>query len=47
MADVELRHRELKDDVATLDLLLHDTLAVDDFLDFEASTEASPPMPLS
>lgn len=42
MADVELRNQELKDDVAALELLLRDTLAVDDFLEFEALKDAAP-----
>jgi len=42
MADVELRNEELKEDVAALELLLLDTLAVDDFLEFEALNEAAP-----
>jgi len=42
MADVELLNEELKEDVAALELLLRDTLAVDDFLEFEALNEAAP-----
>jgi restriction system protein len=42
MADVELRNEELQDDVAALQRLLADTLAVDDFLDFEALKDAAP-----
>jgi restriction system protein len=42
MADVELRNEELQDDVAGLEQLLADTLAVDDFLDFETLKEAAP-----
>ncbi|MGH3830492.1 MAG: hypothetical protein ACRDRS_08570 [Pseudonocardiaceae bacterium] len=42
MADVELRNQELKDDIAALELLLHDTLAVDDFLEFETLKDAAP-----
>jgi restriction system protein len=42
VADVELRNEELQDDVAGLQRLLTDTLAVDDFLDFEALKEAVP-----
>jgi restriction system protein len=42
MADVELRNQELKEDVAALELLLRDTLAVDNFLGFEALKEAAP-----
>jgi restriction system protein len=42
MADVELRNEELQDDVAALQRLLTDTLAVDDFLDFETLKEAVP-----
>jgi restriction system protein len=42
MADVELRNEELQNDVATLQQLLADTLAIDDFLDFEALKEAVP-----
>ncbi len=42
MADVELRNQELQDDVAALGQLLADTLAVDDFLDFETLKQAAP-----
>src|SRR6266511_1596705 len=42
MADVELRNQELADDVAGLQRLLADTLAVDDFLDFETLKDAAP-----
>jgi restriction system protein len=42
MADVELRNQELQDDVASLQRLLADTLAVDDFLDFETLKDAAP-----
>jgi restriction system protein len=42
MADVELRNEELQDDVAMLQQLLADTLAVDDFLDFDTLKDAAP-----
>jgi restriction system protein len=42
LADVELRNQELADDVAGLHRLLADTLAVDDFLDFETLKDAAP-----
>jgi restriction system protein len=42
MADVELRNQELQGDVAMLELLLAETLAVDDFLDFETLKQAAP-----
>lgn len=42
MADVELCNQELKEDVAALELLLRDSLAVDDFLEFDALKEAVP-----
>lgn len=41
-ADVELCNQELKDDVIALELLLHDTLSIDDFLDFETLKEVVP-----
>jgi len=41
-AAVELRNEELAQDVAGLQMLLADTLAVDDFLDFDALKEAAP-----
>jgi restriction system protein len=42
MADVELLNEELQDDVTGLQQLLADTLAVDDFLDFERLKDAAP-----
>jgi restriction system protein len=42
LAAVELRNEELAQDVAGLQMLLADTLAVDDFLDFDALKEAAP-----
>lgn len=42
IADVTLQNQELENDVAALELLLRDTLSVDDFLDFETLKEAVP-----
>jgi restriction system protein len=42
IADVDLDNQELQDDVAGLQRLLADTLAVDDFLDFETLKDAAP-----
>ena len=42
VAAVELRNEELAQDVAGLQMLLADTLAVDDFLDFDALKQAAP-----
>jgi restriction system protein len=42
MAEVDLRNEELEQDVADLQMLLADTLAIDDFLDFDALKEAVP-----
>jgi restriction system protein len=42
MAEVDLRNEELEQDVADLQMLLADTLLIDDFLDFDALKEAVP-----
>jgi restriction system protein len=42
MAEVNLRNEELEQDFARLQMLLADTLAVDDFLDFDAMKKAAP-----
>ncbi len=42
VAAVDLRNEELAQDVAGLQMLLADTLAVDDFLDFDALKQAAP-----
>src|ERR687893_75282 len=42
VAEVELCNEQLGQDVAHLQTLLTDTLAVDDFLDFETLKEAAP-----
>jgi restriction system protein len=42
VAEVELLNQDLADDVAALESLLRDSLAVDDFLDFETLKRAAP-----